>query len=32
MFTPPVPEPSAVLLFGTGALLVGRSLRRRLQA
>jgi hypothetical protein len=32
MFTPPVPEPSAVLLFGAGVLLVGRSLRRRLQA
>ena len=27
--TPPVPEPTAALLFGLGALLVTRSVRRR---
>jgi len=33
LFTPPVPEPSAMFVFGAGALLVGRSLvRRRRQA
>ena len=33
LFTPPVPEPSAILAFGVGALLVGRSLlARRRQA
>jgi hypothetical protein len=31
LFTPPVPEPSAMLAFGVGALLVGRSLLRRRQ-
>ncbi len=29
LFTPPVPEPSAMFVFGAGALLVGRSLLRR---
>jgi hypothetical protein len=29
LFTPPVPEPSAMLGFGAGALLVGRALMRR---
>jgi hypothetical protein len=29
LFTPPVPEPSAMIVFGTGALLVGRTLLRR---
>ncbi|HEU4428177.1 MAG TPA: PEP-CTERM sorting domain-containing protein [Myxococcota bacterium] len=29
LFTPPVPEPSAVIAFGAGALLVGRALLRR---
>lgn len=29
LFTPPIPEPSALLAFGAGALLVGRSLLRR---
>jgi hypothetical protein len=33
LFTPPVPEPSAMLVFGVGAALVGRTLwRRRAQA
>lgn len=32
LFTPPIPEPSALLVFAAGALLVGRGLRRRLQA
>jgi len=33
LFTPPVPEPSAMFVFGAGALLVGRTLlRRRKQA
>ena len=32
LFTPPVPEPSAMIVFGAGALLVGRSLLRRRQA
>lgn len=31
LFSPPVPEPSAMLVFGAGALLVGRSLMRRRQ-
>jgi len=29
LFTPAVPEPSALLVFGIGSLLVGRSLRTR---
>jgi hypothetical protein len=29
LFTPPVPEPSAMLAFSVGALLVGRALLRR---
>lgn len=29
LFTPPVPEPSALVVFGAGALLIGRALRRR---
>jgi hypothetical protein len=29
LFTPPVPEPSAMFVFGAGALLVGRSVLRR---
>jgi hypothetical protein len=33
LFTPPVPEPSALFVFGAGALLVGHALvRRRRQA
>jgi hypothetical protein len=32
LFTPPVPEPSAMFVFGAGALLVGRSLLRRKSA
>jgi hypothetical protein len=32
LFTPPVPEPSAMFVFGAGALLVGRSLLRRRQS
>jgi len=31
LFTPPIPEPSAMFVFGAGALLVGRSLTRRRQ-
>ncbi|MFI5321479.1 MAG: PEP-CTERM sorting domain-containing protein [Myxococcota bacterium] len=31
LFTPPVPEPSAMFVFGAGALLVGRALLRRRQ-
>jgi hypothetical protein len=31
LFTPPVPEPSALFVFGAGALLVGGSLVRRRQ-
>jgi hypothetical protein len=31
LFTPPVPEPTAMILFGAGALLVGRTLARRRQ-
>jgi hypothetical protein len=31
LFTPPIPEPSALFVFGAGALLVGRSLTRRRQ-
>ena len=31
LFTPPVPEPSAMFVFAAGALLVGRSLLRRRQ-
>jgi hypothetical protein len=29
LFTPPVPEPSALIVFGAGAILIGRSLLRR---
>ena len=29
LFTPPVPEPSAMIVFAAGALLVGRTLLRR---
>jgi hypothetical protein len=32
LFTPPVPEPSAMLVFAAGALLVGGSLLRRSRA
>jgi hypothetical protein len=31
LFTPPIPEPSALLVFGAGALLVGSTLARRRQ-
>jgi hypothetical protein len=31
LFTPPVPEPGAMVVFGAGALLVGRALKRRRQ-
>jgi hypothetical protein len=31
LFTPPIPEPSAMFVFGAGALLVGQALRRRRQ-
>jgi len=31
LFTPPVPEPSALIVFGAGALLVGNALVRRRQ-
>ncbi len=31
LFTPPIPEPSAMIVFGAGALLVGRTLMRRRQ-
>ena len=29
LFTPPIPEPSAMIVFGAGVLLVGRTLLRR---
>jgi PEP-CTERM motif len=29
LFTPPVPEPSAMIVFGAGALIVGQALLRR---
>ena len=32
LFTPPIPEPSAMIVFGAGALLVGRTLMRRRQS
>ena len=32
LFTPPIPEPSAMIVFGAGALLVGRTLLRRRQS
>ncbi len=32
LFTPPIPEPSAMIVFGAGVLLVGRALARRSKA